>query len=269
MEKNRTQIDFAILGSGSSANSYVFQDKKHLYVVDNGFSCREFERRLKLIGLQPENIELLFLTHTHSDHMKGMELLASKYNIPIVSHEKLDFTRFFKKKLPMKLDILPGKNYPYKNMEFQAFKSSHDAPYSMGFQFSFNQGRATIITDTGKISDEMLRFASQSEILFLESNYSKRMLSEGPYPEHLKRRIASGKGHLSNEDAALFMQELTLMKDLKTQQIYLCHLSKNNNCPDTAFKEISDIYKGEIPWRICKRDEMLCSGNMELQLTGI
>lgn len=258
-------LEYVILGSGSSANSYVLKDGNSLYVVDNGFSCREFEKRLTQAGLNAENIELIFLTHTHGDHIKGVELLSRKYSIPVVCHEKIDLQAYFKKPV-QKLDIQYDREYPYKGITFFPFKTFHDASCSMGFSFDFSAGKITIITDTGKVSEEMKPLAAKSDLLFLESNYSKKMLAEGFYPERLKKRISSNKGHLSNEDAALFLEEISRMKGCCLKQVYLCHLSKNNNSPEQALAEISENFKGNIHWRICRRNELVLSSSLNFQL---
>lgn len=265
MERNSSKVKHIILGTGSSANSYILIYKKRIYVIDNGFSCREFERRMKQVGYNPENIALIFITHTHGDHIKGVELLAKKYSIPVVAHKKIELERYFKT-VPRKLEIEPGRTYPFEGMEFKAFPTSHDSSYSLGYQFSFPDKVFTLITDTGKVSEEMFRCARESHVLFLEANYSKKMLSEGPYPYPLKKRISSSQGHLSNEDAAIFMEELSCSVNVKIEQIYLCHLSKNNNTPEQVVKEISDFYKGAIPWKVCRRDELVCTDESDLEL---
>jgi phosphoribosyl 1,2-cyclic phosphodiesterase len=265
MENNNTDLEYAILGSGSKANSYLWYINNRIFIVDNGFSCREFERRMKTIGLNPNQIELIFLTHTHGDHIKGIDLLAQKYNIPVVAHEKIDFEFHFKH-IHNKLDIIPDKQYQHKDFTFTAFNTSHDASYSLGYHFDFQGKKITLITDTGKISDKMFNFAIKSNLLFLEANYSKQMLTEGPYPQALKKRISGSKGHLSNEDAGLFMQELHINGGGDLEDIFLCHLSENNNHPDKVKKEIEDIYTGKIPWKICNRNEMVCSTGMMLNL---
>lgn len=265
MENSSTKVKHVILGTGSSANSYLLIYNRNIYVIDNGFSCREFEKRMKLVGYHPTDIALIFITHTHGDHIKGVELLAKKYSIPVVAHKKIQLDRFFKV-VPQKLEIEPGRLYPFEGMEFKAFPTSHDSSYSLGYQFRFPGKTFTLITDTGKVSEEMFRCARESHVLFLEANYSKKMLSEGPYPYPLKKRISSSQGHLSNEDAALFMEELSYSTNLVIEQIYLCHLSKNNNSPEQVVKELSDIYKGSIPWKVCSRGELVCTDDSDLEL---
>jgi len=265
MESTASKVKHVILGSGSSANSYLLIYNKKIYVIDNGFSCREFEKRIKQVGYRPQDIALIFITHTHGDHIKGVELLAKKYSIPVVAHKKIQLERYFKV-LPKKLDIEPGRLYPFEGMEFKAFPTSHDSSYSLGFQFRFPGKIFTLITDTGKVSEEMFRCARESHVLFLEANYSKKMLSQGSYPYPLKKRISSNQGHLSNEDAAIFMEELSRSTQLSIEQIYLCHLSKNNNSPEQVVKELSEIYKGNIPWRVCRRGELVCTDETDLEL---
>lgn len=246
---------YAILSSGSCANSYIFERDDLTFVVDNGLSCRRFEERCAAFGFQPNKIDFIFLTHLHGDHLKGVELLSRKYGIPVVAHKNHAVPAIGKKGIHHKLDILAGKEYEFKHLKFTPFAASHDSPDSLGYHFQLDDRRFTIITDTGKVTEEMFRYACDSDILFLEANYSKLMLAEGPYPEVLKRRIASSRGHLSNEDAALFMAEVALSDPERLKHIHLCHLSKNNNTPRKVTEEVTRHYSGKIPWSVCPRGE--------------
>ncbi len=142
-------------------------------------------------------------------------------------------------------------------MLFTPFPTSHDAPSSLSYYFEIGGKKITVITDTGIVDEDMYNFALKSDILFLESNYSEEMLQEGGYPYFLKKRISSNVGHLSNFQSAHFLKELYESDHCQIKQIYLCHLSKNNNSVKVVEDEISSIYKGDIPYRICSRDEII------------
>ena len=246
---------YAVLSSGSCANSYIFEKDGLTFVIDNGLSCRRFEERCIEFGFHPGKINFIFLTHLHSDHLKGVGLLSRKYQIPVVAHKNHTVEVLGEKGIFKKLDVEENREYEFKHLKFQPFLSSHDSPHSLGFHFSFDGFRFTLITDTGKLTDEMFRYARDSRLLFLEANYSPVMLAEGPYPPHLKKRIASARGHLSNEDAARFMLEITSSGPCELEHIHLCHLSKNNNTVEKVREEVSQLYKGEIPWSVCPRGE--------------
>jgi len=248
---------FGILGSGSAANGFVFEHDDFSFIVDNGYSLTEFRRRMDLLEFDITHLKFIFLTHHHSDHFKGVESLAGYLNIPVVTHRNMPLERFCKKPGLHRLDILPGKEYSFERLRFWCFDTSHDAEFSIGFHFSLHDQVFTIITDTGVISDQMTEFASQSDYLFLESNYSPELLHKGPYPQFLKQRILSDRGHLSNLDAAVFMSRLDEIENKRLKKIFLCHLSEKNNSVDKVQEEVSRIYHGNIPYRICPRNDCL------------
>ena len=255
-------MKYAILSSGSCSNSYIFEKDGLCFVIDNGLSCRRFEERCIDFGFHPGRIDFIFLTHLHSDHLKGVEMLSRKYQIPVVAHKNHGTESLGERGIFKKLDVEEGREYVFRHLKFRPFPSSHDSPHSLGYYFCLDDFRFTLITDTGKVTEEMFRYARDSHLLFLEANYSPVMLADGPYPPHLKRRISSAKGHLSNEDAARFMLEITSSGSCKLEHIHLCHLSKNNNTVEKVTEEVSRIYKGEVPWSVCPRGEPVMGINM-------
>jgi len=250
-------IRFGILGSGSAANGFVFEHDNFSFIIDNGYSLSEFRRRMKLLQFDISKLCFIFLTHHHSDHFKGVEALSSILKIPVVTHRNMPLERFCKKSDLHRLDIIPGKEYSFESLHFRCFETSHDAESSIGFHFTLGNMTFTIITDTGIVTDEMMEYASQSDYLFLEANYSPELLHNGPYPHFLKQRILSDRGHLSNLDAAVFMSRLNERKNNKLRKIFLCHLSEKNNSVEKVQDEVSRIYNGNIPFTICPRNDCL------------
>ncbi|WP_168203328.1 MBL fold metallo-hydrolase [Oceanispirochaeta crateris] len=248
---------FAILGSGSAANGYVFESGNFSFIIDNGYSLSEFRRRMKQLDFSESKLTFIFLTHHHSDHFKGVEPLSSALGIPVVTHKDMPLEKYCKKEGLHRLDIIPGKEYSFDSLQFRCFETSHDAASSVGYHFTLNNLSFTIITDTGIVSDEMMFLAAKSDYLFLESNYSPELLHNGPYPDFLKRRILSDKGHLSNLDAAVCMSRLSEMENLRLKKIFLCHLSEKNNNVEKVKEEVSRIYEGAIPYAICPRNDCL------------
>ena len=191
MKTDPPEPRFAVLGSGSAANGYIFEWKGFAFLVDNGYSLSEFRRRMKAVQFDEKRLAFIFLTHLHSDHFKGVESLSRTLHIPVVTHESMPVENQCKQSGLHRLDIQPGKDYSFESLRFRAFLTSHDSPHSIGFQFIMGGVTFTLITDTGCISGEMEELALASDYLFLESNYSPDMLHRGPYPQFLKKRILS------------------------------------------------------------------------------
>lgn len=226
----------AVLGSGSDANAYLFEHGSDAYLFDNGFSLRETERRAEDVGFDLRKVRFIFLTHIHSDHLKGVSSFSRKYKVPVVAHHRLCLEDHLKQDPFQKLDIWEHRDYDHGALRFRAFPTSHDAPFSLAYHFSLGGTRVSIISDTGVTDDTMLSCAENSHLLFLEANYDKEMLKNGSYPYYLKRRIASERGHLSNDDAIAFLNSLS--HGCCLDHVYFCHLSGNNNCPDILKKSL-------------------------------
>ncbi len=240
---------YAVIGSGSSANSYIFEVGQDLYVIDNGFSLKEFKTRVKILGFNYTDIKAVFLTHTHSDHSKGVGALSRDLEIPVYAHIDVQGD-FFQHK-----GIEPSKHYIINELNIMPFELSHDAEHSISYYFKIGDVRYTLITDTGVITPQMFELARRSDILFLEANYCEDMLKEGTYPGFLKRRISSNVGHLSNRAAIKLLNDLSDESECNISYVYLCHLSKNNNSVQAVKNDFEEYYDGDFPYRICNRDE--------------
>ena len=215
-------VRYAVLGSGSSANAYIFENDDFSFIIDNGFSLKELTRRAGIAGFELSKVKFILLTHTHSDHFTGVGTLSRKFKIPVVVHHYLPDEDFNKMKPYSRLDVVPGKEYNFDSLSFTPFSTSHDACCPLGYYFSFGGKIFMLLTDTGQVSEEMHSYASKTDTLFLEANYSEELLMTGVYPGFLKKRISSNKGHLSNDDAIEF---LNTMEDSIPGMVYLCHLS--------------------------------------------
>ncbi len=227
-------VRYAVLGSGSSANAYIFQTGGFSFIVDNGFSARELIRRVQAGGFDLSSIRYILLTHTHSDHLKGVEVLSRQLGIPVVRHHDLDLMPFLKGSLPGQIPVVPGETLRLGPLSLYPFETSHDALHSLSYAFELEGRRFCVITDTGVVTRQMASCAVHSDILFLESNYCPEMLERGPYPVFLQRRIASDQGHLSNHAAVAFLNQVGQAKGLRLQRVYLCHLSGTNNDPEVV-----------------------------------
>jgi phosphoribosyl 1,2-cyclic phosphodiesterase len=246
-------IRYAVLGSGSSANSYIFEKDGFSFIIDNGFTLKELSRRAGLAGFDLTKVKFILLTHTHSDHFKGVGTLSRKYKIPVVVHHLLPDDDFNKMNPFSRLDVVPGKEYNFDSLSLTPFSTSHDACCPLGYHFSLEDKTFMLLTDTGIVTDEMHRFAEKTETLFLEANYSEDLLMSGPYPEFLKNRISSDKGLLSNDAAFDFLNSMT---DSTPEMVYLCHLSDSNNSPAAINAALALKLKWIGNIKICNKGEI-------------
>ncbi|MFN3411714.1 MAG: MBL fold metallo-hydrolase [Exilispira sp.] len=248
-------MKYAILGSGSKANSYVFSNGNASCIVDNGYSFTEFLSRNKSLNFEIDKFKFILVTHTHKDHINGVKTCAKKLKIPIFIHKNSDYLQYFNKE---RLDIRPietNKIYKCDSFSFISFETFHDAKGSISYSLNFDNTTFTIITDTGKISRQMIKYARYSDILFLEANYNIDALNNGPYPYHLKKRIKSNYGHLSNIKSIEFLNFLS-SKDSKIKLVYFCHLSDVNNSIKLLEQDISKYGQFNFNYIICPRNQI-------------
>lgn len=236
---------FCSLFSSSSGNCTYIGDNRGGVLIDMGVSAKRVEAALEGIGIQPQNIFGLFITHEHSDHTKGIKAFASKYGTPVFASngtlEKLDEEGLFDK--PIDAYVLPKAGVEIEGMCVKPFATSHDCSESNGYVVITADGKKiTVCTDLGYVSCDVKDAAKGCDLILLESNYDESMLKMGPYPPFLKRRILSDCGHLSNDDCAQFALEL--MQN-GTRNFVLGHLSKENNIPSLAFATTDSVLKTE------------------------
>lgn len=219
----------ASLNSGSNANCYYIGNQQEAVLVDAGLSCRETERRMKQLDLPMEKVKALFVTHEHSDHITGMAGIAKKYRLPVY----ITTNTLHRCSIPLDPSLVrhfvQAKPISIGGLSIVPFKKSHDADDPHSFMISGHGVNVGIITDIGYACKRVIKYFSQCHAAFLESNYCDDMLMNGHYPYHLKKRISSDEGHLSNAQALELFQQYR--SDL-LQLLVLSHLSKNNNKPE-------------------------------------
>ena len=248
---------YAVLGSGSSGNSYYFENDTGAILLDAGYSCREILNRMSACGLDPQKLKALVITHIHQDHFKGAEVLARQLGIPVCLHHRHRPATLFRNP-PREIMAIPdNKTFDIAGFSLDPLKTRHDSPHSLSFSIRCGKKCISVITDTGKTDEAMLTAAAASDILFLESNYDLTMLMEGPYHYGLKRRIASETGHLSNEDAVRFVNSIHETGSSSLRKIYFCHLSGTNNHPDLLKRYLDQhlVWPGE--WQICEKGSII------------
>ena len=240
---SRKHLHYISFASGSSGNScYVGNDRGGI-VIDAGIRADQIEDILHDHGVSMRHVKALVLTHDHSDHVRySYSLLRnnrhlSLYCTPRVLKGLLPRHSISKRIKEYHTPIF--KEIPFKvaDMEITAFDVPHDGSDNMGFSIDFEGHRFVLATDLGAVTDRARYYMSMANYLVIEANYDSDMLRLGRYPEYLKARIRAGNGHLDNRDTAAFLKEII---NPRLKYIFLCHLSKDNNTPVRALKEVRD-----------------------------
>ena len=227
-------MQFSVLASGSSGNATYIESGEHSFLVDAGLSGRKMEELFAAIGKKMSDLDGILVTHEHSDHIKGLGIVARKHKVPIYANAKT-WTAMdgligavpVEQRFHFDMDTVKT----FGSLDIESFAVSHDAADPMFYVFHADGRKLSLITDTGYVSDRMKGVIQASDSYVFESNHDVGMLQMGRYPWSVKRRILSDVGHVSNEDAAVAMSEVLAEKPTR---IYLSHLSKDNNMKDLA-----------------------------------
>jgi phosphoribosyl 1,2-cyclic phosphodiesterase len=228
------------LASGSSGNCYYLGTPEYGLLIDAGIGIRQIKKVLKDKGIDFGKIMAVLVTHDHADHIKTVGCLGEKYNIPIYTtervHDGIDQSRYVEETLYQSRKIIEKeKPFMLRDLRIEAFEVPHDSCDNVGYLIEYNNRRFTIATDVGFVSDTVVRYLCRSDYLVLEANYDEEMLRHGNYPEFLKERVSGMYGHLSNRAAAEFLAS-HYMSEWKV--VWLCHLSRENNHPELAYKTV-------------------------------
>lgn len=226
-------MKICVLASGSKGNSSYIETNQTKSLVDIGMSAGYIAKSLKNIGVNPSDIQRIFITHTHTDHIAGLKVFLKKYHPTVYLTEKME------KELGFDIDdkVYIDEGVSIADLDVGVVKTSHDAADSNGYIFSSLNKSIVYITDTGYIHVKNFDKLKNKSVYVFESNHDIRILKEGKYPYYLQQRILSDKGHLSNKDSAYYLSEF--IGD-NTKKIILIHLSEENNKPEVALKTLLD-----------------------------
>lgn len=241
-------LRFMSLGSGSSGNCYYLGTDRYAILIDAGIAGRSIKQILKENRLLDVPIRALFITHDHTDHIRGASMVSSMMECPVYTtkevHDGMDRNYGLQKKIPTisrryvqreePLDV------PLTDFKITPFSVPHDSHDNVGYYIEWSDGREHVrfclVTDCGFVTADIRRYVSQAEHLVLESNHDITMLMTGSYPYYLKTRVRGEGGHLSNDECGELLQQ-TYHDGI--QHVFLCHLSADNNTPDLAYRTAS------------------------------
>lgn len=235
------RLFYQSFGSGSSGNCSYVGTKRGGILIDAGIRDDAVETMLKSNGIRMDMVKGILLTHDHTDHVKYVyKILRSHKHIKLFCTNRVInglLRRHNISKRIKEYHVPIFKEIPFRVMDFEvtAFEVPHDGSDNMGFCISYDDKNFVLATDMGAVSQRARHYMGLANYLVIEANYDAAMLRTGPYPEYLKARIATERGHMDNAETAAFLSEI-VRPELK--YIFLCHLSKENNTPLKAFETI-------------------------------
>jgi phosphoribosyl 1,2-cyclic phosphodiesterase len=231
-------LKFCTITSGSSGNCIYIGTKRTQFLIDAGISGKKVENGLKEVDIDPKGIKGIFITHEHSDHIKGIGVLSRRYDIPLFATQKtweaLDgLGKIIGKIHPDHRQIIEkDTDLVFDDLIVHPYSIPHDAADPVGYTFCCENKKISMATDLGCVNDHIKNNIRESNLILLEANHDINMLKVGGYPYFLKQRILGDRGHLCNETAGNILTEI-YHEQLET--VILGHLSKENNLPDLAY----------------------------------
>lgn len=226
----------SVLSSGSRGNSVLIKTDSTKVLIDLGVTKSYIEEKLNELEVEPKEIQAILITHTHVDHIQGLKVFLKKY------HPKLYVNKIILSLLKEYIDdfdyvLYEDSSFKIGDIDVNVIKTSHDVKGSVGFIIKNKNKSFVYITDTGYINNRYFKALTNHNLYIMESNHDISLLMNGKYPFHLKQRILSDKGHLSNNDASYYLSEF--IGD-NTNTIILAHLSDDNNTYDLAFNTLNE-----------------------------
>lgn len=236
-------LRFSVLASGSTGNAFYIESQKEKLLIDAGASGKQIDHMLSRINVEPKDLTGILVTHEHSDHIKGLGVIARKYNLPIYANEKT--WQAMEEAIgtirsEQKFHFRLGEIKTFSDMDVESFGVSHDAVEPMFYTFYHQHKKVALVTDLGYVSERIKKTVEDADAYIFEANHDVEMLRMGRYPWNVKRRILGDSGHVSNEDAGLALYDII---GNRTKRIYLAHLSQDNNMKELARMSVSNILR--------------------------
>jgi phosphoribosyl 1,2-cyclic phosphodiesterase len=231
-----------VLASGSTGNATFIQLGNANILIDAGISTRRIKNSLSAVGMAIEDLDGVLITHEHRDHVAGLTTLTKKYRLPVYTRPDTWQAMHCKKDLPAECCCEMSSSLDIKEVKIESFDISHDAADPVGYNLYYKDTKCSVATDLGFVTNTVKNALKGADAMVFESNHDVDMLKTGSYPWYLKKRIMSNKGHLSNVDAGWTLAKL----DRKSHtDVFLAHLSQENNRPEIAKSTVEDILQGQ------------------------
>lgn len=227
----------AVLGSGSGGNATIVQCGSTLILIDAGLSAKQLVLRMEILGIHPEQLDAILLTHEHSDHARGVDVLLRERDIPVYANALTREALSYKMKsiIPWRV-FHSGQDFDIGELRVQAFKIPHDAAEPVGFVLHGANTKLSLLSDVGHVTHVIREQLTGSHAIYVEANYDEHLLEiDTKRPWATKQRIASRHGHLSNNQTATLLSEVAC---IKLSHVILSHLSSDCNSPDIATRTI-------------------------------
>ena len=233
------------IASGSSGNCYVVMSGNTVLLVDAGISARRIRSGLAALNLVSEDVDGILITHEHSDHIKGLRVITKATEATVYANENTFCGMNIVFPEEKRCCFTTGDCFTIGDIDVRTFPVSHDSGDPVGYSFESGGHRIAIVTDTGIVTEPLLKEMRAAEILVLESNHDESILRMGKYPWFLKQRILGNRGHLSNvaaaEALASVLDDDAQCGDIKARMILLAHLSRENNFPEMAVATMENV----------------------------
>ena len=241
------QLIFRCLASGSSGNCFYLGNHKQGILIDAGISARTIQKHLRSMGLDYANIMGVLITHDHADHIRAVGTLGERVHLPIFAsrliHDGINRNYGVQEKLRTSQRYYNvGEEWELMGMKINTFTVSHDSTQCVGYVIDYQGQRFMIATDCGEPSAEMEAYIKTANHIVIEANHDEQMLLNGPYPTYLKQRILSPRGHQSNVTCGRLLAD---NYHEQMRNVFLCHLSHENNDPTVAMNTITEILLNE------------------------
>ncbi|MBI5919181.1 MAG: MBL fold metallo-hydrolase [Nitrosomonadales bacterium] len=239
-------MQFASLGSGSEGNALVVRRGETVILMDCGFGLREATRRMARLGLRPEQLSGIVVTHEHGDHISGVDKLARRHDIPLwMTHGTRRAQGSSLAGITAISEIHPHESFSIGEIEVRPYPVPHDAVEPVQYVFSDGAKRLGVLTDVGHVTPHIEASLRGCDALVIECNHDAGMLAAGVYPPYLKRRVGGHYGHLNNQQAAALLGALGVEK---LQHLVAAHLSSKNNTSELAAQALSSVLGCAPEW---------------------